>query len=218
MSSGTPVRNAARITGIAPQLLADDVDRAVAYYPPDSASSSISRMSRSTRVSVVTDSRYISSTAARSAGDKAYRKENGHLDAYIAVSGVRGLFDELRARGADVTRPLEERPWSCVDFCVEDVDGNILCSVSRTPEHSKVRLFGGVCARARTSRAVGLRPRELCRRPRFFGASLFVESLGVVATRSWTEFDSCSRASPIPLINSFTRPSTSSSRRRTDPA
>ena len=37
------------------------------------------------------------------------------------------LHDELTGRGALITRPLEDRPWSCRDFYVEDPDGYILC-------------------------------------------------------------------------------------------
>jgi uncharacterized glyoxalase superfamily protein PhnB len=33
----------------------------------------------------------------------------------------------LRSRGALITKPLEERPWSARDFYVEDLDGYILC-------------------------------------------------------------------------------------------
>ena len=59
--------------------------------------------------------------------DREQRKQSEHLDAYIAVSDVRGLFSELTRRGAEVLRPLEERPWACLDFYVEDPDGYILC-------------------------------------------------------------------------------------------
>jgi hypothetical protein len=30
-------------------------------------------------------------------------------------------------RGARVIKPLEARPWACLDFYVEDPDGYILC-------------------------------------------------------------------------------------------
>jgi len=30
-------------------------------------------------------------------------------------------------RAARIVRPLEERPWSCIDFYVEDLDGYLLC-------------------------------------------------------------------------------------------
>ena len=70
---------------------------------------------------------------ARPAGERAFRKENEHLDAYIAVAGVESLFGELQMRGAQVTKPLEERPWACVDFYVEDADGYVLCFSERKP-------------------------------------------------------------------------------------
>jgi len=37
------------------------------------------------------------------------------------------LFEELASKGARVIRRLEERPWACKDFYVEDPDGYILC-------------------------------------------------------------------------------------------
>ena len=40
---------------------------------------------------------------------------------------MQALFNELLVRGADVIKPLTERPWACVDFYVEDADGYILC-------------------------------------------------------------------------------------------
>jgi uncharacterized glyoxalase superfamily protein PhnB len=43
------------------------------------------------------------------------------------VAGIRALFSELQMRGARVIKPLEERPWACLDFYVEDPDGYILC-------------------------------------------------------------------------------------------
>ncbi len=77
--------------------------------------------------SAATDLRFTSSTGRRLAGESAFRKEHEHLDAHIAVSGIRGLFSELQERGADVVKPLEERPWNCLEFYVEDADGYLLC-------------------------------------------------------------------------------------------
>jgi len=59
--------------------------------------------------------------------EREHRKQNEHLDAYISVAGVRDLFEEIQARGVQVIRPLEQRPWACVDFYVEDPDGYLLC-------------------------------------------------------------------------------------------
>ena len=45
----------------------------------------------------------------------------------IAVSSAAALHDELTTRGAVIARPLEDRPWSCRDFYIEDPDGYVLC-------------------------------------------------------------------------------------------
>jgi uncharacterized glyoxalase superfamily protein PhnB len=41
------------------------------------------------------------------------------------------MFDELKSRGAHIIRSLEERPWGCKDFYVEDLDGYLLCFSER---------------------------------------------------------------------------------------
>src|SRR2546421_207312 len=123
----TTVRATAQIAGIAPQFLVDDLDRAIAYYCD--------------RLGFELDFKYQSFYAAvrrngfaihlkhgpKLDGERAHRKQNEHLDAYISVSGIRDLFSELQTRGAEVIKPLEERPWACLDFYIEDPDGYILC-------------------------------------------------------------------------------------------
>ena len=59
--------------------------------------------------------------------ERVHRKSGEHLDAYLAVSGVRELHEELVSRGAPIIKPLEQRPWGARDFYVEDPDGYILC-------------------------------------------------------------------------------------------
>jgi uncharacterized glyoxalase superfamily protein PhnB len=59
------------------------------------------------------------------AADREHCKQNEHLDAYISVSGIADLFSELQTRGAHIITPLEERPWACRDFYVQDPDGYI---------------------------------------------------------------------------------------------
>jgi len=59
--------------------------------------------------------------------ERAHRRSEDHLDAYLAVTGVEELHSELAQRGAPITRPLEWRPWGTRDFYVEDPDGYILC-------------------------------------------------------------------------------------------
>src|SRR5438105_1866116 len=125
--SSVAVRDAARITGIAPQFLVDDLDRAIAYYR-DRLGFEVDFTYQSFYASVTRDGFAIHlKHAPKLAADRARRKQDEHLDAYVSVSGVRGLFNELQMRGAEVIKPLEQRPWACLDFYVEDADGYILC-------------------------------------------------------------------------------------------
>ena len=59
--------------------------------------------------------------------ERAHRRSNEHLDAYLEVSGIQDLLEELRSRSVPILKPLEERPWGVFDFYVEDPDGYILC-------------------------------------------------------------------------------------------
>jgi hypothetical protein len=43
----------------------------------------------------------------------------------------------LQSRGAVITKPLEERPWWCRDFYVEDPDGYILCFSEQTSPQAR---------------------------------------------------------------------------------
>ena len=125
--SPAAVPSAGQITGIAPQFLVDDLDRAIAYYR-DRLGFELEFTYQSFYACVRRDGFAIHlKHAPKVAADRAHRKQNEHLDAYISVSGIQGLFSELQRRGADVIKPLEERPWACLDFYVEDPDGYILC-------------------------------------------------------------------------------------------
>ena len=125
--SPVAVRGAAQITGIAPQFLVDDLDRAIAYYR-DRLGFELDFTYQSFYAGVSRNGFAIHlKHAPKLAADRAHRKQHEHLDAYISVSGIRDLFSELQTRGAEVIKTLEERPWACVDFYVEDPDGYILC-------------------------------------------------------------------------------------------
>lgn len=120
-------RGAARVTGILPQVIVEDIERAVAYYR-DNLGFSVDFVYESFYAAVSRDGFAIHlKEGSKQTGDSAFRKQHEHLAAYIAVSGVRDLYNELQGRGANITTPLQERPWSCLDFYVEDPDGNVLC-------------------------------------------------------------------------------------------
>ena len=117
----------ARLTGISPQFLVDDLGTAIAYYR-EKLGFSLDFSYESFYAGVSRDGFAIHlKCAPKSVSERARRKQEEHLDAYIGVTGVGTLHDELRSRGALIIKPLETRPWSCIDFYVEDADGHILC-------------------------------------------------------------------------------------------
>jgi catechol 2,3-dioxygenase-like lactoylglutathione lyase family enzyme len=59
--------------------------------------------------------------------ERAHRRSEEHLDAFLDVFGVRELHEEFAGRGVTITKPVEKRPWGTIDFYVEDPDGHILC-------------------------------------------------------------------------------------------
>ncbi len=121
------VQRSTHITAIAPQFLVDDLDRAIEYYR-DRLGFELAFRYQSFYAVVTRDGFAIHlKCAPKLPAERARRKQNEHLDAYISVSGIRTLFSELEQRGAQVIRPLEARPWACLDFYVEDRDGYILC-------------------------------------------------------------------------------------------
>ena len=122
----------AKLTGIAPQFLVDNLQRSIEYYCQH-LGFGLDFIYEAFYASVSRDGCAIHLKAAPKAdADRAHRKQHEHLDAYIDVRNAATLHDELRSRGALVTKPLEERPWSCRDFYVEDPDGYILCFSERT--------------------------------------------------------------------------------------
>lgn len=125
--STASVEHATRLTGIAPQFLVDDLDRAIAYYC-DKLGFELDFKYQSFYASVTRDGHAVHlKDAPKCVEAREHRKQNEHLDAFISVSGVRGLFSELETRGAQVIKRLEEEPWGCLDFYVADPDGYILC-------------------------------------------------------------------------------------------
>jgi len=121
------VPGTARVNGIAPQFLVDDLDAAIVYYR-DRLGFDLDFCYDSFYAGVSRDGFAIHlKCAPKTLGDRSHRKQNEHLDAYISVTGVATLHEELRSRGALITKSLEARPWSCIDFYVEDPDGYILC-------------------------------------------------------------------------------------------
>lgn len=117
----------AEITCVAPQFLVDDLSTALDYYR-DRLGFETEFVFESFYASVGRDGFSIHlKCAPKTVADRMHRKQNEHLDAFVGVRGIEALFDELKSKGANIIRSLEERPWNCKDFYVEDLDGYLLC-------------------------------------------------------------------------------------------
>jgi uncharacterized glyoxalase superfamily protein PhnB len=121
-----------QITGLSPQFLVDDLPIAIEYYR-DKLGFAPEFVYESFYASVSRDGFSIHlKCAPKTVSDRTHRKQNEHLDVHIGVCGVEALFEELASKEARIIRRLEERPWACKDFYVEDPDGYILCFSEET--------------------------------------------------------------------------------------
>jgi uncharacterized glyoxalase superfamily protein PhnB len=115
------------ITAAAPQFLVEKLDDSLAFYE-ERLGFTRDFVYEGFYASVSRDGAVIHlKCAPKLEADRAHRRSEEHLDAYVIVQGVDALHDELVGRGAPITRPLEQRPWGTRDFYVEDPDGYILC-------------------------------------------------------------------------------------------
>jgi uncharacterized glyoxalase superfamily protein PhnB len=120
------------INSAAPQFLVDDLADALTFYQ-QRLGFACDFVYEDFYASVSRDRAVIHlKCAPKLEAERAHRKSEEHLDAFLAVSGVRELHDELVGRGAPITRPLEAEPWGTHDFHVEDPDGHILCFSERS--------------------------------------------------------------------------------------
>jgi catechol 2,3-dioxygenase-like lactoylglutathione lyase family enzyme len=121
-----------KLGSIAPQFLVDNLQRSIEYYC-EHLGFELDFSYEAFYASVSRDGCAIHlKAAAKTAADRVHRRQHEHLDAYVDVSNAAALHDELISRGALVTKPLGDRPWSCRDFYVEDPDGYILCFSEQT--------------------------------------------------------------------------------------
>jgi uncharacterized glyoxalase superfamily protein PhnB len=121
-----------KVTSLAPQFLVDDLPAAITYYI-DQLGFKLDFVYESFYASVSRDGFSIHlKCSPKTLADRAHRKQNEHLDVYVGVQGIETLFEELKSKGAQIIRSLEDRPWACKDFSIEDPDGYILCFSEET--------------------------------------------------------------------------------------
>jgi catechol 2,3-dioxygenase-like lactoylglutathione lyase family enzyme len=114
-----------RLTSLAPQLLVDDLARAIAYYrklgfdfgdPWEGfyAIGMLDGLELHLKESPV------------STGERAHRRKQEHLDAAAGVDGIEAFHARCVEAGVTIHKPLSPTSWGTKDFYIEDPDGNII--------------------------------------------------------------------------------------------
>ena len=110
-----------------PQILVDRLDDALNYYQ-DRLGFTCDFVYDGFYASISRDGAVIHlKMPPKVEGGRQRFRSDEQLDAFLPVSDVDALHDELVGRGARITRSLDHRPWGQRDFYVEDPDGYILC-------------------------------------------------------------------------------------------
>ena len=115
-----------RITSFAPQLLVDDLDRAINFYS-DVLGFSFGPPWRGFYAIGERDGFQVHlKCAPKTVEDRTNRRQHKHLDVYASVAGVDALYDACNAKGVTILKPLERTPWGTKDFYLEDPEGYII--------------------------------------------------------------------------------------------
>jgi catechol 2,3-dioxygenase-like lactoylglutathione lyase family enzyme len=113
------------VTSFAPQFLADDVERSIAYYrklgftfgEPWDGFDAIGQL----------DGLELHlKEASKNHAERQHRREHEHLDAAAGVDGIEAFYEQCVANGATILRPLMVTSWGTKDFYIEDPDGYII--------------------------------------------------------------------------------------------
>jgi predicted enzyme related to lactoylglutathione lyase len=115
-----------RITSFAPQLLVDDLDRAIMFYRDVLGFSFGPTWGGFYAIGERDGFAVHLKCAPKTIADRANRKQHQHLDVYAGVVGVEALYEACKAKGATIVKPLARTAWGTDDFYIEDPKGYII--------------------------------------------------------------------------------------------
>ena len=122
---------ASTIKTMSPQLLVADIERSLEFYT-DKLGFEIDFTYDDFYIGIKRDGHSIHLKLAKpSPEERAYRKDNDHLDVTFSVQELDALYEILRSRSVTVTQPLREMPYGR-EFYVSDPDGYILAFLEVT--------------------------------------------------------------------------------------
>ena len=110
---------------MSPQLLVTDIERSLQFYTDDLGFDLDFRYG-DFYVGIKRDGHSIHlKRADHSPQERAYRRDNDHLDITFSVQSVDAIYEDLRSRSVAIAQPLRDMPYGR-EFYVCDPDGYIL--------------------------------------------------------------------------------------------
>jgi catechol 2,3-dioxygenase-like lactoylglutathione lyase family enzyme len=114
-----------RLTSLAPQLLVDDLGRAIGYY--QRLGFAFGEPYEGFYAIGVRDGLELHlKESPKSEADRQHRREHEHLDASAGVDGIEAFYADCVANGTTIRKPLAQTAWGTKDFYIEDPDGNVI--------------------------------------------------------------------------------------------
>jgi catechol 2,3-dioxygenase-like lactoylglutathione lyase family enzyme len=115
-----------RLTSLAPQLLVDDLDRAIAFYRDTLGFAFGEPWGGFYAIGERDGFELHLKCAPKNPAERAHRHNNEHLDVYAGVSGIDAFYAQCVVGGAKIIKQLAPTPWGTKDFYLEDPDGYIV--------------------------------------------------------------------------------------------
>jgi catechol 2,3-dioxygenase-like lactoylglutathione lyase family enzyme len=116
-----------KMTSFAPQFLVADLARSIAFYRDKLGFHFDEPWDGFYAIGVRDGLEIHLKCAPRNESERAFRKQNEHLDASAGVDGIEEFYETCANNGVTITKPLTDTPWGTKDFYIEDPDGNIIC-------------------------------------------------------------------------------------------
>ena len=115
-----------RIRSFAPQLLVDDIERAIKFYSEVLGFSFGPTWRGFYAIGERDGFEVYLKCAPKAVEDRANRRQHQHLDVYASVIGVEALYAACKAKSATILKPLDRTAWGTKDFYLEDPEGYII--------------------------------------------------------------------------------------------
>ena len=122
-----------RLTSFAPQLLVEDLDRAMAYYRKLGFTFG-EPWEGFYAIGALDGLELHLKEAPRDQAERQYRRDHEHLDAAAGVDRIEAFYERCVANGVTILKPLAATAWGTKDFYVEDPDGHVISFGGRASE------------------------------------------------------------------------------------